>query len=208
MSRDEKHVYAYLYRQARRPEDLPWYQSAVWPMLERVATRRVRPARALDVGCGTGGFAIYLVRLGYQVTALDFLTEPLRMAVRLAQAAGAEVQFVQADARCWNATVQFDLILDSGCLHGLDDGGRRRYHEQLMGWLAPDGDFVLIHFGRMHALDWRPVGPRRIPRSLVEAEFAPDLLLHDYAEEIRSGLRFPAGPRGLIGQYHFRRAGS
>jgi hypothetical protein len=55
--------------------------------------------------------------------------------------------------------VPFDLILDSGCLHSLVGGTVASYKQRVLDWLAPGGDYLLEHWGKRHALDWRPVGP-------------------------------------------------
>jgi SAM-dependent methyltransferase len=206
MADGEKRMYTLLYRMMKRPEDLPWHQRRPWAMLQKVVGGRAQAGRALDLGCGTGEFAVYLAQHGYRVTALDYLARPLQLSADLAHRNGVELQLVQADARTWATTGQFDLILDSGCLHGLDGADRATYREQVRRWLAPGGDFVLIHFGRAHALDRRPMGPRRRTRAEVLADLAPAFREHDYLEEIQTGVALPVGPKVLVGEYLLRHA--
>jgi len=56
------------------------------------------PGRALDVGCGEGADAIWLARCGWTVTAIDISDVALRRAREAAELAGAEVEWVCADA--------------------------------------------------------------------------------------------------------------
>ena len=71
----------------------------------------------------------------------------------------------------------FDLVYDSGCLHSLVGGNAALYKDKLLGFLLPGGSFVLEHWGKRHALDWRPIGPRRRSQSTIERMFAPELQL-------------------------------
>jgi SAM-dependent methyltransferase len=56
------------------------------------------PGRALDVGCGEGADAIWLARCGWTVTAIDISDVAVRRAREAAEAAGAAVEWVCADA--------------------------------------------------------------------------------------------------------------
>jgi cyclopropane fatty-acyl-phospholipid synthase-like methyltransferase len=175
-------------------------------MLQRVVRERgARRGRALDLGCGAGAYSIYLAQQGYQVTGVDYLAEPIRMAQESAQAQGASVRFIQADALTWESDGMFDLVLDSGCLHTLHPSERPAYRKRLLSWLNHAADYVLIHFGKRHPLDWRPVGPRRRGRAQIVDEFQNDVLLRVYAEEIHAA-PLPVGPKVLIGSFWFRRA--
>lgn len=54
--------------------------------------------RVLDIGCGTGRHAIELARRGFGVTGVDLSAGMLAEAHRSAQAAGVEVNWIQANA--------------------------------------------------------------------------------------------------------------
>ena len=56
------------------------------------------PGRALDVGCGEGGDAIWLARAGWQVTGVDVSQVALERAADAARDAGVTVEWVHADA--------------------------------------------------------------------------------------------------------------
>jgi len=66
-----------------------------------------------------------------------------------------------------------------------------------VSWLAPGGDFVLGHWARRHALDWRPMGPRRRTRRELVDLFAPELHEHAHHEELMTGIPLPFGPTVL-----------
>jgi hypothetical protein len=71
-------------------------------------------------------------------------------------------------------------------------------------WLAPGGDFVLEHWDRRHALDWRPIGPIRRTRREIERAFDPELRVVEAVSE-EFAAPFPIGPRVRGTAYHLRR---
>src|SRR6185436_11670899 len=56
------------YRRAKTPKDLPWHRDAPDGFLPEVVEARAKPGRALDLGCGSGVFSVWLAKQGYQVT--------------------------------------------------------------------------------------------------------------------------------------------
>ena len=70
----------------------------------------VELGRALDLGCGDGSNAIWLAKQGWSVTAVDFSRKALRLGRRSAEAAGADVEFIVADAATYEPQGSFDLI--------------------------------------------------------------------------------------------------
>jgi SAM-dependent methyltransferase len=82
-------------------DDAPHWSGEPNPTLvaEVTATSAVgalRPGRALDVGCGEGGDAIWLARHGWQATGIDPSDVALDRARAAARAAGVEVTWVRA----------------------------------------------------------------------------------------------------------------
>src|SRR5437762_7917162 len=80
--------------------------------------------RALDVGCGSGRDAVHLAKLGWQVTAVDFVETALASARRRAEQEGVQVDLVQGDVgRLGELGLQpgFNLLYDFGCMHLLPD---------------------------------------------------------------------------------------
>lgn len=195
-----------IYRDARLPPALPWYHSEPPRMLTEAVRAREQGGRALDIGCGDGLCSVYLARAGYDVTALDFAQGALDMTLARAALAGVRINAVRASVLTWSTPTRFDLIVDSLCLHvrAFRNDDRRRYKQQVVEFLGPDGDYVLVHFDRMFPFDWRPVGPRRRSRREILALFAPDLLevatdAHDHRVPL------PVGPVVRERAYWFRR---
>jgi SAM-dependent methyltransferase len=172
-----------LYRRSASPERLPWHRDHPPKLLERLIARRTRKGRALDIGCGSGAFSVYLAQSGYDVTAVDFAAGAIEMTRRAAERAGVTIDLHHADMMTWSPETSFDLILDSGCMHGLRGERRERYKKNILSWLAVDGDFVLVHFGKRHRLDWHPFGPIRATRADILALYSPELVEIAHDEE-------------------------
>ena len=68
------------------------------------------PGRALDIGCGTGGNAVWLAKHGWQVTALDHSVVAIEKGKRLSAEQGVNVEFVVADASTRQLEGHYDLI--------------------------------------------------------------------------------------------------
>lgn len=193
-----------MYRSAEGdPTQLPWHQTEP-PRLLRAAVDAKRGGRALDVGCGAGVFSAWMASEGMQVTGLDIIPEAIAMAERTAAAEGVEVELICDSLFAYQPTEGLDLVFDSGCLHSLVGGSVKAYKRRLDTWLRPGGEFVLGHWGKRSALDWRPIGPRRRSKRTIERLFADTLTLVDTeANEFSAPL--PFGPRVLGVGYRFRR---
>lgn len=198
--------YESIYKQASSPEQLFWHRGEedIPSLLTQVAQKR-GGGKALDLGCGTGIHSIYLAKMGFQVTSLDFVAKALEWARDRANKEGVNIEFIQADITEWHSSDSFDLIFDSGCLHSFADLEKRRiYKQRLLEWLDRKGDYILIHFCKRNWLDWRPVGPCRYKREKILRFFGPELVEQGFTSKLKTGLGFPMGPSVEVGKYWFR----
>jgi SAM-dependent methyltransferase len=192
------------YKRAKTPKDVPWHRDTPDGFIQEVVEARGKPGRALDLGCGTGVFSVWLAKRGYEVTGLDFIPRAIEMSRARAAAESVQVNWVNTDLLEWTAPARFDVVVDSGCLHSLIGGDVRRYKGQLLRWLAPGGDYVLGHFGKRHRLDWRPVGPTRRTREQLVGLFAPELEVVKH-EQSEMAVPLPIGPIVQGHSFWFRR---
>jgi Methyltransferase domain len=107
----------------------PWEQTAELQVVnERVAAlfereeegRRPPYGQALDLGCGSGFWAVELARRGWQVTGVDLIPKALRRARERARQAGVELRLVEGDVTNLEATgvgSGFRLLLDFFLFH-------------------------------------------------------------------------------------------
>lgn len=70
----------------------------------------LQPGRALDLGCGSGGNAVWLAKRGWQVTAVDFSGVAIEKARMRAAASGVEVEFLVSDVTAYQPKERYDLI--------------------------------------------------------------------------------------------------
>jgi len=114
----------YWWRTAARystdPVDHP--TSLVTQQLLRVlAGRSRRRGRALDLGAGEGADAIRLALLGYQTDAVEISPVGARKMRLFAEEAGVALRIFNTDARSFEPTHTYDLIVCNGLLHYIAD---------------------------------------------------------------------------------------
>jgi SAM-dependent methyltransferase len=124
--------------------DVPWDEPLPPPELIRLL-EKLPPGRALDLGCGFGRAAIYMARLGWEVDGVDFVPQALATAADRARAAGLSIRFHVASVTDLGFLADgYDLALDVGCGHALNEGEWRSYHAHLRRLLRPGGTFLLF----------------------------------------------------------------
>lgn len=160
-----RHLYNLGYRLLR----MPWEIGPRTELVDLVESGRLRPGRAIDLGCGTGANAIFLAEHGFTVTGVDFAPAALAKARRTAQLADVEVDFVQADLTTLDTDTDtglgtFDLLVDYSTFDDLNHADRARYVQAASTLARPGTQFLLWCF------EWPP---RRRDRWLGLRTVAP-----------------------------------
>lgn len=195
-------VFARLYRRTADVDDLPWHREQPPALLDQAIAHRAAPGRALDLGCGEGVYAVHLARQGYAVTATDFVPAAVAATRERAEQAGVELELHEGNVIDFRTTTPFDVVLDSGCLHHLPRAQFTTYRRRLDEWLAPGGDYVLVHFLHRPRVGWIPQGPGHLTREQAVQRFAPfELRAYD---ETEFDVPFPMGHM-RAGVYWFSR---
>jgi len=133
---------------------------------------RIKPGRAVVLGCGTGTNAIYLAEKGFDVTAIDIAPTALNLAEDKAKKANVKVRWVLADVLAPPADLEpFDFIFDRGCYHGVRRGNARGYVEAAKQ-LSQPGTEILILAG--NANEEGRYGPPRVKEEELRGDFSSD----------------------------------
>ncbi|MGA2283277.1 MAG: class I SAM-dependent methyltransferase [Candidatus Dormibacteria bacterium] len=131
--------------------------------------------RFLDLGCGTGGTAVHLASLGWEVVGIDFVASAIEEARRRAAQSGVAADFRVGDVTHLDTLLDarpFDLVLDVGCYHGLSGPGRDRYASGVARAAAPGAIFLLYGFSSTPA-SWRLIGATGAGTADVGTRFSP-----------------------------------
>ncbi|MFC4061327.1 SAM-dependent methyltransferase [Planomonospora corallina] len=118
----------------------------------------LEPGRALDLGCGEGGDAIWLARRGWRVTAVDISGVVLERAARSAEEAGVagRIDWQRHDLGVSFPEGEFDLV----SAHFLHSPGAGMPREKILraaaSAVAPGG--VLLIVGHAGPPPWDPDG--------------------------------------------------
>jgi ubiquinone/menaquinone biosynthesis C-methylase UbiE len=104
-----------IYNRSKRP---PWDLDGPAQFVRELAEAGEISGEILDVGCGTGGSALYLAARGYRVAAFDGAPVAIEKARAKALEQECDVSFEVADARALPIPhARFSTIIDSGLFH-------------------------------------------------------------------------------------------
>lgn len=125
---------------------LPWGVELPPPEVMALVAQ-MPPGRMLDLGCGYGRSAIYLAQHGWLADGVDFvplaITEAKRRAI--AQGVSNKTQFhIASITELTFLQPHYDLAIDIGCMHVLDDAGLHVYHQELIRLLRPGALYLLF----------------------------------------------------------------
>jgi SAM-dependent methyltransferase len=169
---------------------LPGLAETVDALFEREEEGRRPPyGPALDLGCGSGFFAVVLARRGWQVTGVDNVPKALRRARERVREAGVEVRLVEGDVtnlRAAGVGSGYPFLLDFGVFHDeLTDRQRAAMGREVTAVAAPGATLLMVAWARRR----RGPMPRGASRADIEAAY-PDWTVLDEQPYDMSALRF------------------
>ncbi|MDG6102509.1 methyltransferase domain-containing protein [Dactylosporangium aurantiacum] len=149
--------------------------AVVWQVLRREIAAADHPLTALDVGGGTGGFAVPLARAGHAVTVVDPSPDALAALTRRAAEAGVaeRITAVQGDGDGLADLIppgSVDLVLCHSMLEVVDDP--HKVVSALAATLRPGGVASVVVANRAAAVLAKAIGGHLAAASLLVA--SPD----------------------------------
>ncbi|HEX6968522.1 MAG TPA: methyltransferase domain-containing protein [Micromonosporaceae bacterium] len=176
--------------------------AVVWAVIRAELDRQPdRTLNVLDVGGGTGGFAVPLAQAGHQVTVIDASPDALAALARRAADAGvgSRIRGLQGDGDALGELVEpasADLVLCHAVLEVVDDPGR--VVQALAATLRPGGAASILVAGRAAAVLSRAMnGQLEVAAALLASDDGSagprDTLRRRYDAQAAAGLLRAAG---------------
>ncbi len=181
------------------PAGRTWSGKPNQVLVDELARLPLTPTTALDLGCGTGGDAIWLARQGWTVTGVDIATTAIRQAEQNAREAGV------GDRTSWH---QVDLdqdfpeglwdLVTSAYLQAPVALGREEILRRAAAGVARGGTLLVI--GHASAPTWAENPPVHMqglpgPDDVLAALDLPDWTV-ERAEEVTLESTSPEGRAG------------
>lgn len=153
----------------------------------------LEPGRALDLGCGQGGDAIWLAQHGWQVVAADVASGALQRADDRARELHVDnaIDFQRHDLGESFPAGMFDLV-SAHYLHSPVRLHRPQILRRAADAVAPDGILLIVDHGSAAPWSWdipehRFLAPDEVLESLGLAEEQWDRLRRDIVEKQATG---------------------
>jgi SAM-dependent methyltransferase len=186
-----KLLYAVGYTPWEQPAKLQVVNERVSALVAREEEGRQPPyGQALDLGCGSGVWAVELAKRGWQVTGVDIVPKALRRARERARGAGVELRLVEGDVTKLETSgvgSGFRLLLDFFLFHDeLTDEQREAMGREVTAVAAPGATLLITAWapGRRGPL------PRGASRSDIEAAYPMWTVIDEEPFDVVTGARF------------------
>ncbi len=130
-------------------DDIPWNFKTPPDVLENlVRTGKITPCKTIDLGCGTGNYAIYLASEGFDVTTVDISSSAIKIAKNNASQKGIDCNFIVADILGDLKQIQstFNFAYDWELLHHIFPSNREKYIRNVYRLLNPGGQYLSVCF--------------------------------------------------------------
>src|SRR4029453_1776328 len=166
--------------EAKRPEEVSWYQPVPEPSLEALDRLRIGPDGALlDVGGGASALARELAARGWRdVTVLDIAASAIDVARNEIGDVGESVRWIEADILAWQPDRTYDVWHDRALFHFLSDpADRARYVEALRAGTHGGSVAIIAAFALDGPEKCSGLSVRRYDAETMSAELGSDFFL-------------------------------
>ena len=130
-------------------DKIPWNsESPPDALVTLVMSGKIRPCKTVDLGCGAGNYALYLVGRGFEVTGIDSSPTAIQIAQANARKQGAVCRFIVANllGDMHEVTDTFDFAYDWEVLHHIFPEDRETYVKNVWKILNPGATYLSVCF--------------------------------------------------------------
>lgn len=130
-------------------EKIPWnVETPPAVLVELVQSGKLKPCKAIDLGCGAGNYAIYLAGKGFDVTGVDISPVAIKHAWENALKKGVKCRFLVTDllGDLHEIDETFDFAYDWELLHHIFPSDRETYAKNVHKLLNPGGKYLSVCF--------------------------------------------------------------
>ncbi len=131
-------------------KEIPWnIETPPEAIVHLVESGKVKPCRAIDLGCGAGNYAIYLAGKGFDVTGVDKSPTAIKLARKNAKRKNVKCNFIVADVLTGLMSVvkkPFDFAYDWEVMHHIYAEDRKKFVESVYGVLNPGAKYLSVCF--------------------------------------------------------------
>lgn len=130
-------------------EKIPWNIETPPRILQNlVEGGKIKPCKTVELGCGAGNYVIYLSRMGFKATGVDFSDTAIEIAKNSSKAKGVDCNFIKADVLGDLNEIQdtFDFVYDWELLHHIFPESRKKYLDNVYKLLNQEGHYLSVFF--------------------------------------------------------------
>jgi SAM-dependent methyltransferase len=130
-------------------ENIPWnIFDPPLILVEAVKTEKIKPCKAVDLGCGAGNYTVWLAQQGFDVTGIDISEHAIQHARELATLKKVSCHFEVADllGDMKKFYDSFDFAFDWEVLHHIIPEDRECYLNNVYSLLRSNGTYFSLCF--------------------------------------------------------------
>ena len=130
-------------------DSIPWNISDPPTILvETVEAGKIKPCKAVDLGCGAGNYAVWLAQNGFDVTGIDISEHAIKhandLAIRMGVSCSFEVADLLGDLQKFHE--HFDFAYDWEVMHHIFPEDRKSYLNNVHSMLRPNSMYFSLCF--------------------------------------------------------------
>ncbi len=114
---------------------------------ELIESKKIKPCKCLDAGCGEGFYSIYLAKKGFDVLGIDLSENAIKYAKQNAEKAKVKIKFLARNvSELGKLNEKFDFILEWALLHHITPEKRKKYIKNINKLLNKNGKYFSMCF--------------------------------------------------------------